>query len=423
MNSKGRARGQQHQYGLDGKVVVERKVKAPPKARTCYICGRNYLLSSFAIHEPQCRKLFEDREMLKPPKERLKVPEDPVKTMMRGFDSEQRFAGGLNLQGNREQLDLINKASQEAYDGNLDKCRNCGRTFIAGKLEKHNKLCTAKNPAKPVGARPGRAPQMQSRMRSKNGSFSVKVGIGVKFEEPRPVPEGAQRDSAPDWKAKSESFRSLIRRAKMVTKAETQAREAKEMGLSGRVEDYLPAGFSEQGVADYARSTSDYVGRGRHAPAYNKTQAKASRLIKGSSSSGLRSSTAPGSSISYPDMKRQTARPTQTVDKGIVVQGPDTQAALLRARIAKQKAPVQPLLGRRRSGAGYASGSADADKDRERRMRKVLPGDAFQAPSVEAANRAVAMTTTHSMAIYSGEDLRRLIQAKHMGQKKPVKRF
>jgi hypothetical protein len=35
------------------------------------------MLHSFAIHEAQCRELFEKREALKPPKERRKCPSDP----------------------------------------------------------------------------------------------------------------------------------------------------------------------------------------------------------------------------------------------------------------------------------------------------------------------------------------------------------
>ena len=49
-----------------------------PRARVCYICGRQYMIHSFDIHIVQCRDLFEKRENLKPIKERRKCPEDPT---------------------------------------------------------------------------------------------------------------------------------------------------------------------------------------------------------------------------------------------------------------------------------------------------------------------------------------------------------
>ena len=228
----------------------------------------------------------------------------------------------------------------------------------------------------------------------------------------------------------------------MISKAELQAKQARETGGSTKIEDYLPAGFQEQGDAEYAALTADYVEcptcsrsfaphvAERRIPACAKTKAKATRLLKGTGAA-TRSSTAPlspsklGQGRTYPDMIRQTNRPTATVDKGII-RGPDTQAALLRAKIAKQKtgsqrAPMDSFLGR--VGPGYVD-SAAAGRDRERRMRALLPGEAHVAPNREAADGAVAMTTTHSMATHSGEALRKLIQEKHkIGQQRPVKRF
>jgi len=49
----------------------------PPKTILCYICGRPYLSPSIGIHVEQCKKLFEERENLKPKKERRRLPPDP----------------------------------------------------------------------------------------------------------------------------------------------------------------------------------------------------------------------------------------------------------------------------------------------------------------------------------------------------------
>lgn len=442
MNSRGHNKGQ---YGLDGKVVVEKKMKAPPRARTCHICGRNYMIHSFGIHLPQCQKLFEDREMLKPPRERRAVPADPMKTMM--VEDPDQFSGGVNLQHNLKQLDALNKQANQAYSEDvLDKCENCGRTFISGKLEKHQKMCKASNPMRPVaGAKSSSSSSRSSSSRGvqpgpakkKAPGLSVKVGIGVvKFVEARSAP----RESAPAWKSKSESFRLAVRRAKMISKAELQV---KEVGGSSNIEDYLPPGFKEQGDAEYAAMTADYAEcptcyrtfaprvAERHIPACAKMKAKPGRLMKGSGTS-VRSSSAPLSPSnvmsrnreSYPDMIRQTSRPTATVDKGIN-RGPDAQAALLRAKLAKQKAgaqraPMDGFLGR--SAPGYA-GSSMAARDRERRMRSILPGEAHVAPNNQAADGAVAMTG-QSMATHSGAELRKLIQARHTkGNQRAVKRF
>ena len=53
----------------------------PPRARVCYICGRQYMLHSFDIHVVQCRDLFEKREMQKPVKERRSCPQDPFASL------------------------------------------------------------------------------------------------------------------------------------------------------------------------------------------------------------------------------------------------------------------------------------------------------------------------------------------------------
>jgi protein-arginine kinase activator protein McsA len=113
-----------------------------PKARVCYICGRQYMLHSFEIHVAQCRDLFEKRENTKLPKERRKCPTDPT--------AGQSF-GNTNMAMSRKDLDNLNAVSQQVWTAeSLSKCRNCGRSFLPEKIGIHNKSCTADNPARRV---------------------------------------------------------------------------------------------------------------------------------------------------------------------------------------------------------------------------------------------------------------------------------
>jgi DNA-directed RNA polymerase subunit RPC12/RpoP len=114
----------------------------PPKARTCYICGRPTLLPGFDNHVQQCRDLFEKREMQKPPKERRTCPTDPM--LMNPYPT--KGGGGYS----QSQLDAMNNASQKAWEQTLSRCQHCGRTFLPEKLAIHNRSCTASNPARRI---------------------------------------------------------------------------------------------------------------------------------------------------------------------------------------------------------------------------------------------------------------------------------
>lgn len=107
------------------------------------------MVHSFAIHEVQCRELFEKREALKPPKERRACPSDPL--VGRSHDLKS--------------LDAINAASQESWSaGALAQCQNCGRKFLPEKLIIHNKSCRVDNPARRVDE------PVDRRMNSKSSS-------------------------------------------------------------------------------------------------------------------------------------------------------------------------------------------------------------------------------------------------------------
>ena len=101
----------------------------PPRARVCYICGRQYMIHSFPIHEAQCRELFEKREALKPPKERRRCPPDP----MAGY-----YNNGSNT---AKDIDEMNDISFKAFNDNLEPCDICGRTFLPDRLAIHRRAC------------------------------------------------------------------------------------------------------------------------------------------------------------------------------------------------------------------------------------------------------------------------------------------
>ena len=106
-----------------------------PRAKICYVCGRQTLIAGYDYHVEKCRELFEKREALKPPKERRKI-KDPF----------NNFSGGMKGLS----IDEHNKLSQQAFTENLIRCLNCGRNFLPEKLEIHNRSCTPSNPSRRV---------------------------------------------------------------------------------------------------------------------------------------------------------------------------------------------------------------------------------------------------------------------------------
>lgn len=122
-------------------TIEKNKKFHTPRARLCYICGRQTLIAGFSHHVEGCSKLFLQREALKPPRERRPLPADPMLSMGNSFD------GALNVGNN---LDQINALSQQAYDATLSVCQFCGRKFLPEKLVIHNRSCRADNPARRV---------------------------------------------------------------------------------------------------------------------------------------------------------------------------------------------------------------------------------------------------------------------------------
>jgi hypothetical protein len=135
----------------------QKKISTGPKTRVCYVCGRQYGLHSFEIHLKQCKELWIAREAEKDPRERKKLPEDPMLKFAGGGSGSD---GGPPMPTAKE-LEEINKLSTAAFNTEaLDTCAFCGRTFLAEKLVIHNRSCTAENPARKLtdGVKRGGAP-------------------------------------------------------------------------------------------------------------------------------------------------------------------------------------------------------------------------------------------------------------------------
>jgi hypothetical protein len=106
-----------------------------PVAVICYICGRQYGRSSIEIHIRQCKKLWEQREALKPEYERKKLPTPPE-----NFESAVNSGDFEHM--DERQINLHNKHASEAYNNEaLEKCPHCGRSFLEGPLQIHLRSC------------------------------------------------------------------------------------------------------------------------------------------------------------------------------------------------------------------------------------------------------------------------------------------
>jgi len=244
--SSGSGSGNTGKWDLQGREEKpEKPLGRAPKARVCYICGRQYMVHSFPIHEKQCIKLFEDREAQKPKKQRKPVPQDPITLLksqaqarghLKHLDGEvlgqqqalhvldshsSSSTGGMELDFS---LDAINAASQTSYSSaTLSKCKNCDRTFLPEKLVMHNKMCTRTNPARRVGQKVSadlktevamlEASLGPSRMapragRGNGGGNSSKGGGGRGSDSG----SGSGSGSGPstNWRSKSGAFRAAI---------------------------------------------------------------------------------------------------------------------------------------------------------------------------------------------------------------------
>jgi len=112
--------------------------KFKPVALVCHICGREYGTSSLAIHIPQCTKLWEERESLKPKNERRPVPQ-PIADLP------------VNSGGKAASMAAYNEAAAQQYrEAGMVQCEHCGRRFADDRIAIHHRSCTADKPARRV---------------------------------------------------------------------------------------------------------------------------------------------------------------------------------------------------------------------------------------------------------------------------------
>ncbi|RYH07160.1 hypothetical protein EON65_42035 [archaeon] len=193
--------------GLGG--GAKQQLSPGPKARICYICGRQYMLHSYEIHLKQCKELWIAREAQKPERERKPLPEDPALRLMGGGGGGKKkkssAGGGDDGDGDGDNdtntggaeglsLDEINRLANEAYNTeSLSTCAHCGRTFLPEKLAIHNKSCTAEHPARRVneGVRKGTdVPKISQPSPARPSTTS-----GTRCVQSSPAPDTISEDS------------------------------------------------------------------------------------------------------------------------------------------------------------------------------------------------------------------------------------
>ena len=132
--------------GFGGRSKPQR-IAQRPKALICYICGRQYGTNSLKIHLKSCIKIWEEREMLKPKRDRKPVPKAPatIEQALNGRKKKSSSRGGGKGMSAKEMQEQ-NEAAFNAFNSNsLDACPHCGRTFLAERLEKHLLSCKPGN--------------------------------------------------------------------------------------------------------------------------------------------------------------------------------------------------------------------------------------------------------------------------------------
>ncbi len=153
--------------GRTGAGGRKKKRGARPVAVVCYICGRQYGRSSLGIHLKQCKKLWEQREALKPPHERKPLPAAPA-------NLERAVATGDIRHMSDRAINQQNSAAFDAYNNDaLEKCPHCGRSFLPKPLEIHLKSC-----------RPGRL--IGTKLKAHSGKAGGNLGAGANPASKRP---------------------------------------------------------------------------------------------------------------------------------------------------------------------------------------------------------------------------------------------
>jgi len=244
---------------MSGKQTgVKSKFSRGPRSRSCYICGRQYMLHSFPIHESQCKAMFEKWESQKPPKERQQCPEDPMnpkssfnlrkQKMDCTIDSSKQSAAGAAEASDAGRNTFDSTISDNAYtsSGNMMKCRSCGRRFNAVSYAKHSKVCarvffsrrkefdSAKHRA--MGTEFAQEHyHLSGRRKSKNsgkvgptriGQTQSGVNItGSTAATTKNLASTMKIPGVPKWKQDSQKFRQAMKESKLVTRAQKRSTE------------------------------------------------------------------------------------------------------------------------------------------------------------------------------------------------------
>jgi hypothetical protein len=89
----------------------------------CYICGREFGLTSLPIHQPQCEVRYRNEEARKDIDDRKDLPQVEEKYM--------GWVSGAEADWTGDRIEEFNKYMFEVYKGMvLEKCYTCGRTFF-----------------------------------------------------------------------------------------------------------------------------------------------------------------------------------------------------------------------------------------------------------------------------------------------------
>ncbi|XP_013777112.1 zinc finger protein 474-like [Limulus polyphemus] len=97
-----------------------------PPTVNCYICGQETDRQSISDHESQCLQKWRTANEDLPPEQRQPEPEKP--------DCDSTVS-----------CDQNNDASWQAFQAQLVRCSNCGRTFFPERLPVHQRACKSKS--------------------------------------------------------------------------------------------------------------------------------------------------------------------------------------------------------------------------------------------------------------------------------------
>lgn len=155
-------------------------VRSGPKTRVCYVCGRQYGIHSFEIHLKQCKELWIAREAEKDPRDRKKLPEDPMLRLSINESNENIIAGTISSSSkntsstmNNKTLDELNRLATVTFNNEaMETCKYCLRTFLTEeKLIIHNRSCTIEKPARKITDSVNRRPNYINNNNSSNSNI------------------------------------------------------------------------------------------------------------------------------------------------------------------------------------------------------------------------------------------------------------